>query len=541
MEPSDILLENIRDKIPPILHSKLLAIKIRDLGQVLSINPDEFFQRRGVGKTVKNKLVEFQKQIKKNLGQFEIWQNEKIKVQFLPIDENYSRSSDMLDSFTQVVNDFLKMLQCQEHRLILIQQYGLNKAEKRFMSDMGRSFSLTKERVRQIKNDMLQELADLFNGGINAKYQCQVRKEVVKKFAKIHNHLANNRVLAYSQIIEILRNNYSCSNAANQRDIIDLFIDISGFVRCSRSETLFTEANLVVLDKAYRKQFLIVAEETLRLLKNGILSFTEKEIVEGIRESTDEIMESMVRDALMVLPEVEQINKEGVSCFQIRFGHLSSAADKAFRVLSEHGVPMHIEDITSEINRLHGESGILKTYDRNSLVISTDARFTPLAKTGYWSLQGWNRNTDTIVALVHNALLKLNKPSSFEDIYHLISGLRPELSMKSIRSTIGRHCIKVLADQWILPEWSEMYADLPLAKRRKLKKSTERPYRTKQRALIMDYLANKEGRKAPAAQIIKDLSSLDKHFTQTSFYKLFGENAHFQKEGKERITVKLKV
>ena len=78
-----------------------------------------------------------------------------------------------------------------------------------------------------------------------------------------------------------------------------------------------------------------------------------------------------------------------------------------------------------------------------------------------------------------------------------------------------------------------------MAKRRKRKKAAELPYRTKQRALIVDYLTNKEGKNAPAAQIIRDLSTLDKRFTKISFYRLFAERRYFEKEGNVRIAVKL--
>lgn len=105
---------------------------------------------------------------------------------------------------------------------------------------------------------------------------------------------------------------------------------------------------------------------------------------------------------------------------------------------------------------------------------------------------------------------------------------------------IGRHCIKVVKDQWILPEWSEKYVDLPLAKRRRRKKTPELPYRTKQRALVLQYLNNKEGKKAPAAQIIRDLGPQDERFTKTSFYKLFEAQTYFEKEGKGRFAVKLR-
>ena len=77
-------------------------------------------------------------------------------------------------------------------------------------------------------------------------------------------------------------------------------------------------------------------------------------------------------------------------------------------------------------------------------------------------------------------------------------------------------------------------------KRRKRKKAAGLPYRTKQRVLVVDYLSNKEGKKALAAQIIRDLSPLDKRFSKISFYRLFEESRYFEKEGDVRITVKLK-
>jgi hypothetical protein len=58
--------------------------------------------------------------------------------------------------------------------------------------------------------------------------------------------------------------------------------------------------------------------------------------------------------------------------------------------------------------------------------------------------------------------------------------------------------------------------------------------------LVVDYLSNKDGKKALAAQIIRDLSTLDKRFTKSSFYRLFAESRYFEKEGDVRIAVKLR-
>ncbi|MBL7903984.1 MAG: hypothetical protein JNL22_03080 [Bacteroidales bacterium] len=58
--------------------------------------------------------------------------------------------------------------------------------------------------------------------------------------------------------------------------------------------------------------------------------------------------------------------------------------------------------------------------------------------------------------------------------------------------------------------------------------------------MIVDFLANKEGKKALATQIIKDLSPLDKRFIKISFYRLFAESRYFEKEGNVRMAVKLR-
>jgi hypothetical protein len=56
--------------------------------------------------------------------------------------------------------------------------------------------------------------------------------------------------------------------------------------------------------------------------------------------------------------------------------------------------------------------------------------------------------------------------------------------------------------------------------------------------LVVDYLSNNAGKQSLAAQIIKDLRTLDKRFTKISFYRLFAESRYFEKEGDVRIAVK---
>ena len=64
--------------------------------------------------------------------------------------------------------------------------------------------------------------------------------------------------------------------------------------------------------------------------------------------------------------------------------------------------------------------------------------------------------------------------------------------------------------------------------------------KTEVSSLIVEDLANKAGKQAPAAQIFRNLITLDKRFTKSSFYRLFAESRYFAKEGDVRIAVKLR-
>jgi len=542
MDPSEIFVENIKEKIPSILISKFETFDIKTLEEVLSINIVEFGQKRGVGKTVIEKLREFQQQAELNLQAFTKLQSQNTKTHLLPVNESIVINSNFLQVISEAVNDYLNILTHNEHRGIIKHIYGLDNSDKFGLDDLSRYYQLSRERIRQIRNEVLEELKEIFVGVHNSKRRCQIRQEVADKFVDIQKHLASKRVLSFDNVVQTFRDTYSCENASNYEGIIDVLIYLMGFTRCGKVESTFTKVDLIVVDRDYKLDFIKAADKTIRILKKKIVPLNEMQIIIEIKRSNPLIHNAQITDALSVLPEIEIVHStKNQVLYQLKFEHLSSAADKAYRVLLEIGRDeMYIDDIVSEINSRLSHIGNYRIYDRHSLAIAPDKRFVSLGKTGYWTLKEWDKNTDKLENLVKTALLKLNKPSTYEEICEVISITRSNVKWKAIRTTTGRHCLKVVGDNWILPEWKQKYAHMAFVERKRRVVTSKPEYRTEQREQVIKYLDKKDGKKELSSQIIKDIAPLDKRYTRQSFYKLFEQDDYFIKDNTNRLEIKLR-
>lgn len=540
MNASEILIKNIREEIPSILMAKLEAANLSNLEEVLSIELQEFSQGKGIGKAVVNKMQEFQERIRENLEEFADLQTQNTKVHYLPINEDIVSTSNFLDISLETVTDFLNLLPKNEHRGIINHLYALNNVDIFTQDDLSLYYSLTRERIRQLKYELLEDIKSVFQGELNEGLRCHIRQSVSEEFKEVQEYLSNKRVFSFFELVENFRDRYSCDNASENKPIINLLIDLFGFSKCRKVESVFTKADLIVVDENNRKNFLKAADKTLRHLKKKIIPINEMQAVIEIRRSNKSLQNSQIIDVLNVLPEIEILDSGDQTFYQVKFEHLSSAADRAYRVLLEKGDPMYIDNIVSEINHRLAHTGTSKIYDRHSLAIAADKRFVSMAKTGFWTLKEWKKNIDKLEDLVKNALYKLNKPSTYDEIFEVIEEDRPNIKENSVRAIVGRDCLKVTGNNWILPEWKQKYSNLAFVKRKKRVNTTEPEHRTEQRALVIKYLVKKLGKKELASKIIKDISPLDSRFSKVSFYKLFKQEEYFIKDDTDKLVIELR-
>jgi hypothetical protein len=167
---------------------------------------------------------------------------------------------------------------------------------------------------------------------------------------------------------------------------------------------------------------------------------------------------SLVKIALGMIPSVEALSDDR---YQISGEHLRTRIDLAYRILHQHGKPMHYKEI-------YKVAGYMQVYGGASR-LSGDKRFKNIGKTGEWGLSEWNMNADTIVVLVRKTLRFLARPATYKELATVIQMARPEVTavtMRSIISTYRKQFVWVDENTIALKEWKNVKgSSKPIRKR----------------------------------------------------------------------------
>jgi hypothetical protein len=539
MNKTEIQIKNVIETIPSILIKKFELLEINNIQQISDINIEEFSKTKGIGKSVVNKLIDYQTFIDDNLTELFDIQESKTREYLLPLDYQNFDPHAFVDLLNESVTDYLNLINSDFLKGIINHYYGLNNCDKYNLDELSSYYSKTSERIRQLKEGGLFDLNSFFYNGLDANFRCICKEEINHNYKNLKSEILEQKILSKEIFKDILIENYGYNNG--NPEIIELLIDLFSLSVCGKVETTFTSGEIIVIDKAERKNFIKTAEIVLKTLKKEVSPLNEMRVIINCKRKSKTLTNTHILKAIEVLPEIEMIQNGDTYFYQVKFEFLSRASDRAYRVLLENGDTMYIDNIVSEINRRLVRSNTSKIYDRHSLTLASDNRFNSQGKTGFWGLTIWGKNSVKIELLIKNALYKLDKPSTYDEICQEILLERPKLKKTSIRSLIGRDCLKVENDKWILPEWKQKYSSLAFARRKKREVTHEPDHRIEQRLKVIEYLKQQQGKTALASVIIKSLENLDSRYTKVSFYKLFEQIEYFEKSKRgDKIVVTLK-
>jgi hypothetical protein len=127
---------------------------------------------------------------------------------------------------------------------------------------------------------------------------------------------------------------------------------------------------------------------------------------------------------------------------------LDTYADMGYRVLKEHGKPMHFKDLYEKMGVSCVATGVR---------FQKDPRLINLGKTGMWGLAEWHINHDTIIDLIVKALQYTGKPMTSKQLVLFVRSARPEIKAHTIRSyvKIYRHRFSLTPEREVaLKEWN---------------------------------------------------------------------------------------
>lgn len=389
---------------------------------------------------------------------FKFWRLRNIEV--IPSDYQVNASVQKVVSDLHKVIESIFKAESDERGWIIIQRrFGLGGASVLTLEELGIAFGLTRERVRQIEAKALIDLRNVFlkNSYVGKCFHVHPFVTLaIQDLVKFINSIANELILE-ADLFSQIDHRYKFDPASTKTSLYLVFVlsEIEQ-IRFNRSD----------LDIAWGKASTAQIKKIERIVGRINKLFTEEiayqmsEIdilieVNNVLKGKSRIGLDDLRGCIQLCSSVES-HSDGF--YWGKFEHLVSRGHQVERILIERGEPLHISQITREINHRLVMFGKRTVNERNlGNQISGDARFTPIGKSGEWGLNSWALDTGTIVDLMKQSLMTKNSPLTADEIYTYVSERRPvQKSSIDAYLTFREEFAKVDRTTWGLAAWNEV-------------------------------------------------------------------------------------
>jgi DNA-directed RNA polymerase delta subunit len=541
MDLKDIHLENIKEEVPHKLYLKLRRFHVTNLEALMGIDAEEFGRQNGVGAKSLELLDQFKSYVQNNQKRLKQLQDERTQIKMLPIALEFIDESHGLNIIRETIIDYVGRQPLSIYKDILYDLYGFNGKAYSSIGAIAKKHNYTGERVRQLKNIFLQRIDTFLKGTPDMELRLVASDVATQAYTNLLSQVGAKRIISFDHVRELTHGQFSGKEFIREA-VLELLLDAYGFKKSSKTYTYYTKSDFIASRDINLKRYIGVAHGVLKMLKHSGRSFREGEVIHNYQTEFEKEDPFLIKKALRELAEIECIKIDGDKYYQAKFEELSKVNDMAYRVLKEHGAPMHLDEVVDAIRDRLRAAGISRQLDRFTLIMTQHPLLAPIGRTGKWALEEWNINKAPIKDLIIQALQTLDKPSTTREIIDLVQQKRADLKSDTISSIIGMFCIRVQKNKWILPEWREKYADLPLAKRRvRKRKQGESRQKMEQRQAIINYLKEQPNQEEYASAIVNKLVPESEKIKKPPFYRHFNDEQYFSKIKKNgKLLIKLK-
>lgn len=385
------------------------------------------------------------------------WEHRGIKI--IPqAFKNDTPEHSILNKLPSIIKEVLEQNSDGRLWFILQRRLGLENTQKLTLEELGLAFGLTRERVRQLEAIALKELRAVLMEDDYKDKSFHVHPSIinaVRKLSRIVTERTGQAILE-NELLSQIESDFNI-RPEDIKPSIELILNLSGLSKLElpkddlqplwgkfeSTEAKSLQSFIERLDK------LLTEECSLPLSEIDILVRTNKGARKRNRLTLDQLK------YLIKLCSSIELHKEGF--YRGKFENLVGRGNQVERILFEYGEPLHINEITREMNHR------LALYDKKTVnarnlanQMSSDDRFVPIGRSGEWGLSGWSVDTGTIIDLMKQYLISQNKPSTADEIFTYVRERRPVQ-----KSSIDSYLIfqddfaKVDRNNWGLSEWAE--------------------------------------------------------------------------------------
>lgn len=284
---------------------------------------------------------------------------------------------------------------------IVVRRFGVGQDERETLEAIGKSYDITRERVRQIENETLAKLEE------EEKYSRTLSPfhENLEMFLIDHGGLMHEELLA-DRFIDRLEEDYKW------RGFVELLLNLGQAFQYRREDEHFH--GLWYVQEQSLKQAHELLEEVVEFFEEEQQLLSEEEFQNHVKKNYPFFSEKAF---FTYLECSKKVSSNVFNDYGLR--HWSEITprgvrNKAYLVVKKHGEPLHFREITEQINEAGFSDKEAKPQTVHNELIK-DERFVLVGR-GTYALKSWGYEPGTVKEVIKKVLKNRSEPLHEEEI-----------------------------------------------------------------------------------------------------------------------------
>jgi len=310
-------------------------------------------------------------------------------------DQTTTTAKPHIINLSGVIDDIFMVLTDKEKEII-IRRFSLNNKPKETLESIGQSFSVTRERVRQIQESALKKLRRTLD---NSHLQSVV--ELAKEILEKHEGLMSEQNLI-TQLI------YYTSGGEIDRHIIQLSLSIDEDIlplKLKKGTELKDAWRLEFVSEKHIRTSLDILRKTLRKEKDVV---DEKEFLVTAKKALPFDSTNMFLKSCLTISNNFKNTEKGWGLTEWKHINPKTIRDKAYIVLKKTNKPMHFVEISNAVIDAAFDKKIVTVQAVHNELICNN--MFVLVGRGLYALREWGYTDGTVADVITSILKESTEP-----------------------------------------------------------------------------------------------------------------------------------
>jgi hypothetical protein len=333
-------------------------------------------------------------------------------------------NKDATIDFKEFLVSLLSRLSDREQEVITKRYQLTNDLEKKStLKKIGDSYSITRERVRQIERDAIKKLVELkkeqtfaeplnalatdLNSFISKKGGIVREDQLLNDYVKPNHDLEflhpNAYIFVFDNLLDNFEKVYNHDDFQNSWKVKDL--NLHGVAELLKS----------VQGKVEENKKLHKLDEIVNLAKDLATEELTADLAKYLESNENVRLEDFIENYLHTSQKIEKniLDKWGLTCWETV--KPKKLGDKIFLVFQKGNEPLHFRDIADQINQANFDHKNICAATVHNELIAND-KYVLIGR-GIYAIKDWGYSTGTVADIIERILTESEKPLNKSDIY----------------------------------------------------------------------------------------------------------------------------